>query len=86
MVMFTMVDLADKFHLRNPLECVSYIWDLEQDYPYLCFRFVKKVFREIEEAAMIDGFPLQTYFRKNISDFKTYGDHRCNLKCNVDME
>ena len=25
-------------------------------------------------------------FQGGISDFKTYGDHRCNLKCNVDLE
>ena len=47
------------------MECVSYIWDLEQDLSVFMFSgFVKSIPLEIEEAAMIDGCnPLQTYFQ-----------------------
>ena len=65
MVMFTMVDLADKFHLRNPLGmCILYLGFGAGLSVFMFSGFVKSIPLEIEEAAMIDGCnPLQTYFR-----------------------
>ncbi len=65
MVMFTMVDLADRFHLRNPLGmCILYLGFGAGLSVFMFAGFVKSIPLEIEEAAMIDGCnPLQTYFR-----------------------
>lgn len=65
MVMFTMVDLADKFHLRNPLGmCILYLGFGAGLSVFMFSGFVKSIPLEIEEAAMIDGCnPLQAYFR-----------------------
>ena len=65
MVMFTMVDLADIFHLRNPLGmCILYLGFGAGLSVFMFAGFVKSIPLEIEEAAMIDGCnPLQTYFR-----------------------
>lgn len=64
MVMFTMVDLADKFHLRNPLGmCILYLGFGAGLSVFMFSGFVKSIPLEIEEAAMIDGCnPLQTFF------------------------
>ena len=60
-----MVDLADKFHLRNPLGmCILYLGFGAGLSVFMFSGFVKSIPLEIEEAAMIDGCnPLQTYFR-----------------------
>jgi raffinose/stachyose/melibiose transport system permease protein len=65
MVMFTMVDLADKFHLRNPLGmCILYLGFGAGLSVFMFSGFVKSIPLEIEEAAMIDGCsPIQTYFQ-----------------------
>lgn len=65
MVMFTMVDLADRFYLRNPLGmCILYLGFGAGLSVFMFSGFVKSIPLEIEEAAMIDGCnPLQTYFR-----------------------
>ncbi len=65
MVMFTMVDLADRFYLRNPLGmCILYLGFGAGLSVFMFAGFVKSIPLEIEEAAMIDGCnPLQTYFR-----------------------
>ncbi len=65
MVMFTMTDLADKFHLRNPVGmCILYLGFGAGLSVFMFSGFVKSIPLEIEEAAMIDGCnPLQTYFR-----------------------
>ena len=65
MVMFTMVYLADRFHLRNPLGmCILYLGFGAGLSVFMFAGFVKSIPLEIEEAAMIDGCnPLQTYFR-----------------------
>lgn len=65
MVMFTMVDLADRFHLRNPLGmCILYLGFGSGLSVFMFSGFVKSIPLEIEEAAMIDGCnPLQTYFK-----------------------
>ncbi|MCI8327722.1 MAG: carbohydrate ABC transporter permease [Lachnospiraceae bacterium] len=65
MVMFTMTDLADKFHLRNPLGmCILYLGFGAGLSVFMFAGFVKSIPIEMEEAAMIDGCtPLQTYFR-----------------------
>ena len=56
MVMFTMVDLADKFHLRNPLGmCILYLGFGAGLSVFMFSGFVKSIPLEIEEAAMIDG-------------------------------
>lgn len=64
MVMFTMVDLADRFHLRNPLGmCILYLGFGSGLSVFMFSGFIKSIPLEIEEAAMIDGCnPLQTYF------------------------
>lgn len=64
MVMFTMTDLADRSHLRNPLGmCLLYLGFGAGLSVFMFTGFVKSIPREIEEAAMIDGCtPLQTYF------------------------
>lgn len=64
MVMFTMTDLANKFHLRNPLGmCVLYLGFGAGLSVFMFAGFVKSIPLEIEEAAMIDGCnPLQNYF------------------------
>lgn len=65
MVMFTMVNLADKFHLRNPIGmCILYLGFGAGLSVFMFSGFVKSIPLEIEEAAMIDGCnPLQTYFK-----------------------
>lgn len=65
MVMFTMVNLADKLHLRNPIGmCILYLGFGAGLCVFMFAGFVKSIPLEIEEAAMIDGCnPLQTYFR-----------------------
>lgn len=64
MVMFTMVDLADKLHLRNPLGmCILYLGFGAGLCVFMFSGFVKSIPIEIEEAAMIDGCnPLQNFF------------------------
>ena len=64
MVMFTMTNLADKFHLKNPVGmCVLYLGFGAGLCIFMFCGFVKSVPLEIEEAAMIDGCnPLQTFF------------------------
>ena len=64
MVMFTMTNLADKFHLKNPVGmCVLYLGFGAGLCIFMFSGFVKSVPVEIEEAAMIDGCnPLQTFF------------------------
>ncbi|MBQ8591140.1 MAG: carbohydrate ABC transporter permease [Lachnospiraceae bacterium] len=64
MVMFTMADLANIFHLKNPIGmCVLYLGFGAGLAVFMFSGFVKSVPIEIEEAAMIDGCnPLQTYF------------------------
>lgn len=64
MVMFTMTDLANTFHLRNPLGmCVLYLGFGAGLSVFMFAGFVKSIPLEIEEAAMIDGCnPLQNYF------------------------
>ncbi len=64
MVMFTMVALANKFNLRNPLGmCVLYLGFGAGLSVFMFAGFIKSVPLEIEEAAMIDGCnPLQTFF------------------------
>ncbi len=64
MVMFTMTNLADKFHLKNPLGmCVLYLGFGAGLSIFMFAGFIKSVPLEIEEAAMIDGCnPLQTFF------------------------
>lgn len=65
MVMFTMTDLADRFHLRNPLGmCLLYLGFGAGLSVFMFAGFVKSIPLEIEEAAMIDGCnPLQNYFK-----------------------
>ncbi|MCI6630620.1 MAG: carbohydrate ABC transporter permease [Lachnospiraceae bacterium] len=65
MVMFSMVDLADTFHLKNPLGmCVLYLGFGAGLSVFMFSGFVKSIPLEIEEAAMIDGAnPLETYFQ-----------------------
>ena len=64
MVMFTMADLSNVFHLKNPIGmCVLYLGFGAGLAVFMFSGFVKSVPIEIEEAAMIDGCnPLQTYF------------------------
>ena len=64
MVMFTMADLSNTFHLKNPVGmCVLYLGFGAGLAVFMFAGFVKSVPIEIEEAAMIDGCnPLQTYF------------------------
>lgn len=64
MVMFTMTNLADKFHLKNPIGmCVLYLGFGAGLCIFMFAGFIKSVPLEIEEAAMIDGCnPLQTFF------------------------
>lgn len=64
MVMFTMTNLADTCHLRNPLGmCVLYLGFGAGLSVFMFSGFVKSIPLDIEEAAMIDGGnPLQTYF------------------------
>ena len=51
MVMFTMVDLADKFHLRNPLGmCILYLGFGAGLSVFMFSGFVKSIPLEIEEA------------------------------------
>ncbi len=65
MVMFTMVDLAEKLHLRNPLGmCILYLGFGAGLCVFMFAGFVKSIPKEIEEAAMIDGCnPLQNFAR-----------------------
>lgn len=65
MVMFTMVNLAEKLHLRNPVGmCILYLGFGAGLCVFMFSGFVKSIPLEIEEAAMMDGCnPLQTYFR-----------------------
>lgn len=65
MVMFTMVDLAGKLHLRNPLGmCILYLGFGAGLCVFMFAGFVKSIPMEIEEAAMIDGCnPLQNFAR-----------------------
>lgn len=64
MVMFTMVNLAEKLHLRNPLGmCILYLGFGAGLCVFMFSGFVKSIPIEIEEAAMIDGCnPLQNFF------------------------
>lgn len=64
MVMFTMTNLADTFHLNNPWGmCLLYLGFGAGLSVFMFSGFVKSIPLEIEEAAMIDGCnPLQTYF------------------------
>ncbi|WMC93613.1 carbohydrate ABC transporter permease [Kineothrix sp. MB12-C1] len=64
MVMFTMTNLANTFHLRNPLGmCFLYLGFGAGLSVFMFSGFVKSIPLEIEEAAMIDGCsPLQTFF------------------------
>lgn len=64
MVMFTMTNLADTCHLKNPLGmCVLYLGFGAGLSIFMFSGFIKSVPLEIEEAAMIDGCtPLQTFF------------------------
>ena len=64
MVMFTMTNLADTFHLKNPLGmCVLYLGFGAGLSIFMFSGSIKSVPIEIEEAAMIDGCtPLQTFF------------------------
>ena len=63
MVMFTMVDLADKFHLRNPLGmCILYLGFGAGLSVFMFSGFVKSIPVELEEAALIDGCgPYRTF-------------------------
>jgi len=65
MVMFPMADLADTFHLKNPLGmCILYLGFGAGLSVFMFSGFVKSIPLEIEEAAMIDGAnPLQTFFQ-----------------------
>lgn len=65
MVMFSMVGLADKFHLKNPVGmCVLYLGFGAGLSVFMFSGFVKSIPLEIEEAAMIDGAnPLESYFK-----------------------
>ena len=64
MVMFTMANLADVFHMKNPIGmCILYLGFGAGLSVFMFSGFVKSIPIEIEEAAMIDGCtPLQTYF------------------------
>ena len=64
MVMFTMTDLANTFHLRNPLGmCLLYLGFGAGLSVFMFTGFVRSIPLEIEEAAMIDGCnPIQNYF------------------------
>lgn len=64
MVMFTMVSLADKLKLNNPIGmCFLYLGFGAGLSVFMFSGFVKSIPLEIEEAAMIDGCnPLQNYF------------------------
>lgn len=65
MVMFTMTNLADKFHMKNPIGmCLLYLGFGAGLSVFMFAGFVKSIPIEIEEAAMIDGCnPLQTFFQ-----------------------
>ena len=65
MVMFTMTNLSDTFHLRNPLGmCLLYLGFGAGLSVFMFSGFVKSIPIEIEEAAMINGCnPLQNYFK-----------------------
>lgn len=65
MVMFSMVALADQFHLKNPVGmCVLYLGFGAGLSVFMFSGFVKSIPLEIEEAAMIDGAnPLESYFQ-----------------------
>lgn len=65
MVMFSMVALADQFHLKNPLGmCILYLRFGAGLSVFMFSGFVKAIPLEIEEAAMIDGAtPVETYFK-----------------------
>ncbi len=65
MVMFSMVALADQFHLKNPVGmCILYLGFGAGLSVFMFSGFVKSIPLEIEEAAMIDGAnPLETYFQ-----------------------
>ncbi|MBO5094742.1 MAG: carbohydrate ABC transporter permease [Lachnospiraceae bacterium] len=65
MVMFPMVGLADRFHLKNPIGmCILYLGFGAGLSVFMFSGFVKSIPLEIEEAAMIDGAnPLESYFK-----------------------
>lgn len=65
MVMFSMVALADQFHLKNPLGmCILYLGFGAGLSVFMFSGFVKAIPLEIKEAAMIDGAtPVETYFK-----------------------
>lgn len=65
MVMFTMVSLADKLHLSNPVGmCFLYLGFGSGLSVFMFSGFVKSIPLEIEEAAVIDGCtPVQTFFK-----------------------
>lgn len=55
MVMFTMVDLADRFHLRNPLGmCILYLGFGSELSVFMFSGFIKSILLEIEEAAILN--------------------------------
>jgi len=55
MVMFTMVDLADRFHLRNPLGmCILYLGFGSGLSVFMFSGFIKSILLEIEEAAILN--------------------------------
>lgn len=64
MVMFTMVSLADKLRMNNPIGmCFLYLGFGAGLSVFMFSGFVKSIPLEIEEAAMIDGCtPIQTFF------------------------
>ncbi|NLL92546.1 MAG: carbohydrate ABC transporter permease [Clostridiales bacterium] len=65
MVMYTMTQLADRMHIRNPAGMILLYLGFGAGLSVFMFcGFVKSVPIEIEEAAMIDGCnPLQTFFK-----------------------
>lgn len=64
MVMFPMVNLADKLHLNNPVGmCVLYLGFGSGLSVFMFSGFIKSIPIEIEEAAMIDGCsPIVNFF------------------------
>ncbi len=65
MVMYTMTQLADRMHIRNPAGMILLYLGFGAGLSVFMFcGFIKSVPIEIEEAAMIDGCnPLQTFFK-----------------------
>lgn len=64
MVMFTMSNLADTFHLKNPWGmCLLYLGFGAGLSVFMFSGFLKSIPIEVEEAAMIDGCnPIENYF------------------------